>query len=68
MILIRHLLLQTVIILVFCRVLAIPLGYIRQPRVIAEGKIDLAGKKEGEKNKACICLQSVLLGKMCAHC
>ncbi|KAI9275847.1 Sodium/hydrogen exchanger family-domain-containing protein [Phascolomyces articulosus] len=27
---------QTVIILVFCRVLAIPLGYVRQPRVIAE--------------------------------
>ncbi|KAI8389338.1 Sodium/hydrogen exchanger family-domain-containing protein [Blakeslea trispora] len=27
---------QTVIILVFCRVLAIPLAYIRQPRVIAE--------------------------------
>ncbi|OBZ90557.1 K(+)/H(+) antiporter 1 [Choanephora cucurbitarum] len=27
---------QTVIILVFCRILAVPLGYIRQPRVIAE--------------------------------
>ena len=49
MILIRHLLLQTVIILLFCRALAIPLGYIRQPRVIAEGKINLAGKKEGGK-------------------
>jgi Kef-type K+ transport system membrane component KefB len=30
---------QAIIILVFCRALAIPLGYLRQPRVIAEGKL-----------------------------
>ncbi|ORY98762.1 hypothetical protein BCR43DRAFT_206553 [Syncephalastrum racemosum] len=32
---------QVTIILAFCRILAIPLGWLRQPRVISEGIIQV---------------------------